>query len=119
MRYKINGETMPSNVTKFQVTSNDLYGEATGRSESGHNHLELVRANVRTWEVEHQMITRAEVDKITTALDPMGFDLEIMDTNGVTHAHCYGTTDGAVLQAYWGDLPDQSRWSITIHYIEN
>lgn len=118
MQYKIDGATMPA-PTEFSFESNDLYGSNTGRDEAGVNHLDLIRSGIRKWKIKHQMLTRAEVDKIKKALNPLGFDFTGMHTDGIVTCNCYGTISSMTCAWYEDDTPDGSRWNLEFSVIEN
>lgn len=117
--YKINGEDMPLNITEFSPEVNHLYGEATGRDEAGYNHLELIRANVRKWKITHEMLTRAEVDQIVGALNPLGFDFVGMHSSGYVSANCYGNITDMACTAFQDDSPTGSYWTLSLSIVEN
>lgn len=87
--YYINGNKMPD-YDECEPESTDLYGENTGRDESGVNHLDLIRAGVRKWKFSHKMLTAEEVRKISKSLNPLGFQFKGLFDGEVVTANCYG-----------------------------
>lgn len=118
MKYKINGVTMPV-PTGYVMETNNLYGPNTGRDEAGFNHLDLVRSNVKKWNISHEKITRGEMDTLKNALNPLGFEFTGLHTNGVVTCNCYGTIKDLKCVYYENDTASGSYWDLSISIIEN
>ena len=82
MFYKINGTEVHPSPTSLHVEWNNLYGENTGRDESGVTHLELIRARVRKVAIKHEMLTFEEKEAIEGLLNPRGFQFTLPKSQG-------------------------------------
>lgn len=118
MRYKINGVTMPP-IVDFSYKPNNLYGENTGRDESGDMHLDLIKAGLHKWTIKHHMITRGELDQLEQALDPLGFTFTGFTAGGMVSRQCYGTMAGdPTCIFYEDDSPAGSWWACTVTFTQ-
>ena len=116
--YKINGVVMPP-FDEIEPETHNLYGSNTGRDESGYNHLDLIRPNIRKWKIKHRMLTRRQIDEIKNALNPLGFTATVPHTNGMVTATCYGNITEITLVHYEDDTPNGSFWDCVVTIIEN
>ena len=108
MYYSINGVQMPS-MMPLENEDTNLYGENTGRNELGVNHLDLIRPNVRKYQISHRQMTATERSRIKNALNPKGFTV---------------TIDGATFSAYASGVKEVvnalgDRWDISFSIVEN
>lgn len=115
--YKINGVKMPG-FTSFEPEDNHLYGENTGRDEAGFNHLDLIRANVKKWKIQHHMITRAELDLIKSTAGPLACQVEALTSSGYVEATCYANIQNEKLLFYDNAAPAKSYWACDVSLIE-
>lgn len=119
MDWKINDVVLPS-PTDIQPEINDLYSEETGRDEAGVNHIDLVRAGVRKWNLTFEMITLGQLKAIEDAVDAKGFGFTGFKAGGwVTVDNCHGKLSGQKLLAYFGDGDDDSFWGCQLAVVEN
>lgn len=117
MFYKINGVQMPPFVS-FESEDNNLYGENTGRDEAGYNHLDLIRAGVRKWNVKHHMITKGELNQIKQACGALSFSFNGFSSAGYVTATCYATISGQQCLMYKDDSDTGSYWACDVAIVE-
>lgn len=114
--YKIDNVTMPLGITSFTPEIHNLYGEGTGRDEAGINHLELIRAGTRKWQIKHSFLTSQEMETLVNALKPKGFSVEAYHPLGNQASSCYGTAQVS-MSAKPGSL--EIYWDVDVSLIEN
>ena len=89
--YKINGTAIPE-PSAAPVTINTLHGEATGRTDDGTMHTELISAGKRTVELKYDALTREQVSAMFKLLMAQYYTLTYLDpVDGTKTIECYGT----------------------------
>lgn len=118
MYYAINGRQMPAPVS-FDPEVNALYGENTGRDESGMNHLDLIRGRVHKWQIKHTMLTEDQMRSIVEALDPKGFNFTGMSTLGQVSCSAYAASINATAKTSNIGPGGSHYWDLSFNVIEN
>ena len=77
MYYKIDGATMPGNLTILDNDRNDLDSEASGRGEDGIMQRDVIRFQVQTFSIEHKMLTGSQVSQILSAIRKSSFNFTL------------------------------------------
>jgi len=118
MKYKINGVEMPA-ATVFEPDADDLDGENSARGEDGVMNRDRIRAGVSNIKVEHEMLTRGELDQIITAATPVSFSVEYLDSSGRVTKSAYASKFKKKLVFYEDDSTDGSWWNLSFTIVQN
>ena len=104
MSYSINGVTMPPiEQGSLDVERTDLFGESTGRDETGAMHLDLVRSGVYKVTVEHRMLTNSQVVQIENSIRNIPFSFSCSTARGNVSFSAYASAPKLkqVVQGRW------------------
>lgn len=89
--YKINGTPIPE-PSSAPVSINPLHGEASGRTDDGTMHTELIGVK-RKVELTYNALTSEQLSSLLALLTQQYYNLTYLDPmDGVTTMECYGAS---------------------------
>lgn len=118
MKYKINGVEMPA-ATVFEPDADDLDSENSGRGEDGVMFRDRIRAGVANIKVEHEMLTRGQMNAIINAATPVSISVEYLDADGWVLKSAYVNKFKKKLVCYENDTPAGSWWNLSFTIVQN
>lgn len=95
--YKIDGQPIPE-PSSAPVTIEPIQGEASGRTEDGIMHTEIISLGKRKVELKYNVLTQAEVSDLLIKVMKQYYTFTYTDpVDGIKTIECYGTPISADL----------------------
>jgi len=117
--YYVNGVQMPSPVNT-DPTRSDLDSDASGRSsDNGVMIRVVIRSEVRQLEVKHEMLTKAELRTVLTALKPASVAFTYTDGYETITVNGYAQEKKYPCRYYEDDTDEGSYWDLSFTFVEN
>lgn len=88
--YKIDGQAIPEPTTA-PVSINPLHGEASGRTDDGVMHTELIHPGKRKIELQYDALNQEQLSALLSKLIKQYYNFTYLDpVEGVKTIECYG-----------------------------
>ena len=116
--YNVNGAQMPSPVS-IEPAREDLDSDASGRGEDGYMIRTVIRSEVRNMAVKHEMLTKAELQTILSALQPKSITFTYSDGGTPVTKTGYAQKKTYPSRYYEDDTATGSYWDLSFEFVEN
>lgn len=116
--YSVDGVQMPS-PTGSEPGREDLDSDASGRGENGVMIRVVIRSEVRNLDVKHEMLTKAELRTILTALKPPSVVFSYIDGFETVTVSGYAQSKKYPCRYFEDDTDTGSYWDLSYTFVEN